>query len=51
MDLYRDTISASKVRLDIQNARDARKAQGSVLEYGLTYHVEKFSKAVCVANI
>jgi hypothetical protein len=44
--LYRLTIAASKVKLDVARARDARKAQGSVLEYGFEHHVERFVDAV-----
>ncbi len=43
MKLYQDVIGAAKVKLDVQRARDARKADGSVLEYGLDYHLEKLS--------
>jgi hypothetical protein len=44
--LYKDVILASKVKLDIQRAREARKAQGSVLEYGLDHHLSGFVDAV-----
>ena len=42
LQLYKDVILASKVKLDIQRAREARKAQGSVLEYGLDHHLSGF---------
>ncbi len=40
--LYKDVVVASKTKIDIQRAIDARAAQGSVLEYGLNYHLEHF---------
>jgi cytochrome c peroxidase len=44
--LYKDTIGRSRVKIEVQRARDARKAQGSVLEYGLDYHLSKFVAAL-----
>jgi hypothetical protein len=43
---YHAIIGSAQLKIDIQKARDARKAQGSVLEYGLDYHLEKFINAV-----
>jgi hypothetical protein len=40
--LYQRVIGGSKLRIDIQKARDARTAQGSVLEYGLEHHLGHF---------
>jgi hypothetical protein len=36
----------AKSTIDVQRAVEARKAQGSVLEYGLKWHLEKFVDAV-----
>jgi hypothetical protein len=44
--LYRTRIAASKVKLDVQRAVDARREQGSVLEYGLDHHLTRFVNAV-----
>lgn len=49
--LYKDTIGRSKVKIEVQRARDARRAQGSVLEYGLDYHLSKFVAAVTISTI
>ena len=46
LQLYRTTIGAAKVKVDIQKARDAKRAEGSILEYGLKYEVEQLTNAV-----
>ena len=40
--LYKDVIVANRLKIDIQKAIDARADQGSVLEYGLEHHLERF---------
>jgi uncharacterized protein YicC (UPF0701 family) len=51
LQLYKDVVVASKTKIDIQKAIDARADQGSVLEYGLDHHLERFvsnvSKIIC----
>ena len=46
LDKYRTVTDPYRVPLLIQNARNARKAQGSCLEYGLDYHLRSFHSAV-----
>jgi hypothetical protein len=47
LQLYKDTIGASMNKILVTKARDARKADGSVLEYGLDWQLERFVGAVC----
>lgn len=42
---YHDTVGAAEVPFKITQMREARRADGSVLEYGLKYHLERLSKA------
>ena len=44
--LYNDVIVPAKASIDVARAVEARKANGSVLEYGLKWHLEKFVDAV-----
>ena len=44
--LYDSVVGAAKIPLEIQNARNARRADGSNLEYGLEYHLERFKSAL-----
>ena len=43
---YNKVIIPLKVPLQIQNARNARSNDGSVLEYGLDYHLRNFKAAL-----
>ena len=43
---YKAVVGAVKIPLDIQNARNARTADGSCLEYGLSHHLERFKAAL-----
>ena len=45
---YKDVVGAVKIPLEIQNARKARKADGSVLEYGLEFHLKGLNGAVSI---
>ena len=45
--LYKSSVEKIKIPLEIENARNARKQQGSVLEYGFDYHIRQFSGLVC----
>ena len=44
--LFKSVVDPLRVPLLIQNARNARKADGSVLEYGLDYHMKGLNNAV-----
>ena len=44
--LYKNVVGAVRVPLMVNNARKARRADGSCLEYGLDYHLERFVGAV-----
>ena len=44
--LYENVINAVKVPLMIKNARNARREDGSCLEYGLEYHLRQLNGAV-----
>ena len=46
IELYKTTVEKIKIPLDIQNYRNARKEQGSILEYGFDYHVKQFNTLV-----
>ena len=46
LELYNKVVNAVRVPLEIQNARNARTNDGSVLEYGLEYHLRNFKSAV-----
>ena len=46
LSLYKSIILPLKVPLEIQNARNARKKDGSVLEYGLDHHVKSLTRLV-----
>ena len=52
---YDQVVGAARIPLLIANARSARRCHGSVLEYGLDYHLEHFKAAVsaieCVGDI
>jgi hypothetical protein len=51
LQLYKDVVEAVQVKLDIQKARDAKRAQGSVLEYGLEWHLERFINEVRLTQL
>ena len=40
--MYTTKVSKLKIPLDIQNARNARRKDGSCLEFGLDYHISHF---------
>lgn len=44
--LYDVVIGGSMAKVKVEKARDARKADGSVLEYGLAWQLERFNGAV-----
>ncbi len=46
LQLYNEKVNVVKVPLDIQKARNARKAQGSNLEYGLDSHLTSMNSLV-----
>ena len=46
LSLYTNVVEAAKIPLAIQNARNARRADGSCLEYGLDYHIKQMNGAV-----
>src|SRR3990167_1827843 len=46
IDLFNSIVSKIKGPLLIQNARNARTKDGSVLEYGLEYHLNHFTSQV-----
>lgn len=43
---YNQIVQKIKIPIEIQKARNAKRAQGSVLEFGLDYHLRNFSSAV-----
>ena len=46
LDQYHLVVESVRVPLMIQNARNARKADGSCLEYGVEYHLKNFNSSV-----
>ena len=42
LDLHKKVVDGGKVKLMVQNARNARHKDGSCLEYGLEYHLKNF---------
>ena len=46
LSLYDSVVGAAKIPLEIQNAVNARRADGSNLEYGLEYHLQRFESAL-----
>ena len=42
LDLYKKVVNKVRIPLLVKNARNARLAQGSCLEYGLDYHLRNF---------
>ena len=46
LNLYKTIVDPLRVPLIIQNARNARKKDGSCLEFGLDYHLDKFKNMV-----
>jgi hypothetical protein len=40
--LYKTNILASRIKVSVQKARDAKRTEGSVLEFGLEYHLSRF---------
>ena len=46
MELFTKVVEAVRIPLMVQNARNARKNDGSCLEYGLKYHLDHFNSAV-----
>ena len=47
LSLFKKVVGKVKGTLLVQNARNARRADGSVLEYGVEYHLRGFVGAVC----
>ncbi len=43
---FQEQVVAIKPKLAVQNARNARRENGSVLEYGLTYHLDRMNGAL-----
>ena len=48
LDRYKQVVEAVRIPLMIQNARNARRADGSCLEYGLEFHLKNFNAAVSI---
>ena len=48
LETYNNVVEAVRIPLMIQNARNARKADGSCLEYGIEYHLKNLNAAVCI---
>src|SRR5262249_25747856 len=48
--LYNQVVVAAKAKVEIQRAIEARREQGSVLEYGVKWHLEKFVNAVICSS-
>ena len=48
LELYNKVVGSVRIPLMIQNARNARTKEGSVLEYGLEYHLNGFKSAVSI---
>ena len=46
LSLYDSVVGAAKIPLAIQNAVNARRADGSNLEYGLEHHLDRFKGAL-----
>ena len=46
LNLYKTIVDPLRIPLLIQNARNARRKDGSCLEFGLDYHLEKFNNMV-----
>ena len=46
LDKYISVVEPLRVPLLIQNARNARQKDGSCLEYGLEYHLNKMNNAL-----
>jgi hypothetical protein len=46
LDKFQEKVVAGRVKLSIQNARHAKRAEGSVLEYGLKYHLDRMNGAL-----
>ena len=46
LNLYKTIVDPLRIPLLIQNARNARRKDGSSLEFGLDYHLEKFNNMV-----
>jgi hypothetical protein len=47
--LYKSVVGSARAKIDIAKAREARRAEGSVLEYGLEYHLNLFISRVCIS--
>ena len=45
---FEEVVNPIRIPLSIQNARNARKADGSVLHYGLDFHLKGFTKEVYI---
>ena len=50
IDLYKQTVDKIKIPLDIKNYCNARREQGSLLEYGYDYHIKQFTNLVCLLH-
>ena len=48
-DLYQTVIGKIAIPIAVQNERNARRAQGSVLEYGLDYHIKQLNSELALS--
>jgi hypothetical protein len=46
LDKYKEKVLSVKCKLQVQNARNAKRAEGSVLEYGLAHHIAGMTSAL-----
>jgi hypothetical protein len=46
LDKFTEKVESARVPLAVQNARNARRENGSVLEYGLKYHLDRMNGAL-----
>lgn len=44
LELFKRIVEPLRIQLKVQNARNAKRAEGSLLEYGLKYHLEIMNK-------
>jgi uncharacterized protein YicC (UPF0701 family) len=50
LQLYNEVVGAARIRTAVQKAIEAKREQGSVLEYGLNWHLEKFNNEVKISS-
>jgi hypothetical protein len=46
LSLFQSVVGKGKAKVEIQRAIEAKRAQGSVLEYGIKWHLERFNNRV-----